>query len=137
MLDRHMGYKVRPAWIWIDEKKQPQNMILGIKNDGAAPVPGILRLYVSDEKQTFKIGGGLAPGTPYQFSHTQAMITLPKNVDWRGLRLSASIEIKSIEYPVTWACREKLNADGSLTLKQTKGLMLGMRKRPDGSYLHP
>jgi hypothetical protein len=41
---------------------------------------------------------------------------------WRGLRLKAELEVKGRCYPVRWACQQKLHADGSLTLRPTKGL---------------
>jgi len=44
------------------------------------------------------------------------MLTLPPGTDWRGLRLKAELEVKGVWYPVTWACRQKTNADESLTL---------------------
>jgi len=36
--------------------------------------------------------------------------------------LKAEIEVKSQRHPVCWACRQKLNEDGSLTLRSTNGL---------------
>jgi hypothetical protein len=38
------------------------------------------------------------------------------------LRLKAEIEVKGQRYPVRWACCQKLNEDGSLTLRPTVGL---------------
>jgi hypothetical protein len=38
------------------------------------------------------------------------------------LRLKAELELKGQRYPVRWACQQKLNADGSLTLRPTNGL---------------
>jgi hypothetical protein len=42
---------------------------------------------------------------------------LPNATDWKGLKLRAEIEVKGIGYPVRWACHQKLNDDGSLTLR--------------------
>jgi len=47
---------------------------------------------------------------------------MPKGTKWKGLWLKAEIEVKGQRYPVRWACRQKLNEDGSLTLRQTVGL---------------
>jgi hypothetical protein len=52
----------------------------------------------------------------------QAKFPLPKGTNWKGLRLKAEIEVKSQRYPVRWACGQKLNDDGSLTLRPTAGL---------------
>jgi hypothetical protein len=48
--------------------------------------------------------------------------TLPKGTNWKGLRLRAEIEVKGQRYPVRWACGQKLNDDGSLTLRPNAGL---------------
>jgi hypothetical protein len=34
------------------------------------------------------------------------------------MKLRADIEVKGVRYPVRWACKQPLNADGSLTLKR-------------------
>jgi len=52
----------------------------------------------------------------------QAQFPLPKGTPWRGLRLKAELEVKGQRYPVRWACQQKLNADGTLTLRPTNGL---------------
>ena len=39
------------------------------------------------------------------------------NLQWEGLRLKAELEIKGVRHPVRWACRQKVNSDGSLTLR--------------------
>ena len=36
---------------------------------------------------------------------------------WKGLKLRAEIEVKGMRCPVRWACHQKLNEDGSLTLR--------------------
>jgi hypothetical protein len=48
--------------------------------------------------------------------------TLPKGTNWKGLRLRAEIGVKGQRYPVCWACGQKLNDDGSLTLRPNAGL---------------
>jgi hypothetical protein len=47
----------------------------------------------------------------------QAQFVLPKETQWKGLNLRAEIEVKGMHYPVCWACHQKLNEDGSLTLR--------------------
>jgi hypothetical protein len=41
---------------------------------------------------------------------------LPQGTQFEGLKLRAEIEVKDMRYPVRWACHQKLNDDGSLTL---------------------
>ncbi len=40
----------------------------------------------------------------------------------QGLRVKAESEMKGQKYPVTWACRQKLEPDGRLTLRETSGV---------------
>ena len=47
---------------------------------------------------------------------------LPKGTKWEGLQLKAELEVKGRRFPVRWACRQKLNDDGSLTLRAAAGL---------------
>lgn len=37
-------------------------------------------------------------------------------------QMKAEIDVKRQRFPVRWACRQKLNNDGSLRLRQTTGL---------------
>jgi hypothetical protein len=45
------------------------------------------------------------------------MLMLPAGAQWEGLRLKGEFEVKGVRYPVRWACRQKVNSDGSLTLR--------------------
>ena len=85
-------------------------------------MPGVLRVSVTSEDGRVNAGGSLDAGYPLPGKVRQAKIALPKGVDWKGLRLKAEIEVKGQRYPVRWACRQKLNLDGSLTLRTTVGL---------------
>jgi len=90
-------------------------------NDGLAAVPGVLRVSVFSEDRQVNVGGCLDAGYPLPGKVRQAKFALPKGT-WEGLRLKAQLEIKGQRYPVHWACRQKLNEDGSLTLRRTNGL---------------
>jgi hypothetical protein len=61
--------------------------------------------------------GCLDAGHPPPGKIRQAQFVLPKGTKWQGLRLKAEIEVKRIRYPVHWACQQKLNENGSLTLR--------------------
>ena len=63
------------------------------------------------------MSGSLDAGYPLPGKVRQAKFALPKGTKWKGLRLKAEIEVKGQRYPVRWACRQKLNEDGSLTLQ--------------------
>ncbi|MFZ0862218.1 MAG: hypothetical protein ABR881_29505 [Candidatus Sulfotelmatobacter sp.] len=47
----------------------------------------------------------------------QAQFILPQGTKWKGLKLRAEIEVKGMRHPVRWAYHQKLNDDGSLTVR--------------------
>ncbi len=116
LLARKIGYRVRPSWIWKFDKAGHQGLVLGMVNDGIAPVPGVLCLTVYNDDRSVQVSGCLDPGYPKPRGVRQAQLILPKGVDWKGLKVKAEIEVKHKLYPVEWACREKVNENGSLTL---------------------
>jgi hypothetical protein len=116
-INRRIGYRVRPSWIWNFNKAGHQGLIFGMVNDGIAAVPGVLRLTVFSEDGVVNVSGCLDAGYPKQTGVRQAMILLPKGVDWKGLRFKIELEVKGQTYPVEMACHQKTNADGSLTLQ--------------------
>ncbi|MBN2008804.1 hypothetical protein JW960_05625 [candidate division KSB1 bacterium] len=121
-LSRRIGYRVRPSWVWQFEKAGHQGIILGMVNDGIAAVPGVLRISIQDENGQVFHSGCLDPGYPKPQGVRQAMLVLPPGVDWKGLRIKAELEVKDVRHPVKWACHQKTNADGTLTLAPTKGV---------------
>jgi len=116
-INRTIGYRVRPSFIWQYSEANHQGLIVGFANDGIASVPGALRVYVATENGSVKVGGSLDPGYPYPGKIRQAQFVLPDSVDWKGLKLMAEIEVKGVQHPVRWACLQKTNPDGSLTLQ--------------------
>ena len=121
-LARSIGYRVRPSWIWTYEEHGYPGLILGLCNDGIAGVPGALRVSVLDRADKILTTGCLDPGYPLPGKVRQAQFPLPKGTPWRGLKLKAKIEVKGQRYPVRWACKQTLNADGTLSLRPTAGL---------------
>ena len=121
-LTKRIGYRVRPSWIWQFEKAGHQGLVFGMVNDGIAAVPGVLRLTVLSDDGKVKVSGCLDPGYPMPQGVRQSMIILPNGVDWKGLKLKAELEVKGVLYPVNWACHQKVNADGTLTLAPTNGV---------------
>lgn len=121
-LARQIGYRVRPSWVWTYNEGGNPGLIVGLVNDGIAGVPGVLRVSVVSEDGKVNVGGCLDAGYPLPGKVRQAKLALPKGTNWKGLRLKAEIEVKGQRYAVRWACQQKLNEDGSLTLRQTTGL---------------
>lgn len=121
-LARQIGYRVRPSWVWTYEENQHPGLIVGFVNDGIAGVPGVLRVSVLSSDGKELVAGGLDAGYPLPGKVRQAKLPLAKGTKWQGLRLKAEIEVKGQRHPVRWACRQKLNEDGTLTLRSTVGL---------------
>jgi hypothetical protein len=118
---RRVGYRVRPSFVWSYSDGPRCGLIVGMANDGIAGVPGVLRLAVTREDGTVLAEGGLDAGYPLPGKIRQAQLVLPAGTAWQGLRLRAEIQVKAMRVPVRWACREKCNEDGSLTLRRNLG----------------
>lgn len=116
-ISRRIGYRVRPTMIWSYEDAGYLGLIVGFANDGIAAVPGVLRVSVQRQDGKTLMSGCLDAGYPLPGKIRQAQFVLPHGTKWQGLRLRAEIEVKGMRYPVPWACHQKLNEDGSLTLR--------------------
>ncbi len=119
-ISRRIGYNVRPSFVWAYEGGNP-GLIVGFANDGIAGVPGVLRVTVAGADGRVYASGGLDAGYPLPGKIRQAQFPLPKGTGWEGLQLKAELEVKGVRHPVRWACRQKTNADGSLTLRRNLG----------------
>jgi hypothetical protein len=116
-INLRIGYSVRPSFIWSYEDAGYTGLIVGFANDGIAGVPGVLRVSVDGGDGKLLRSGCLDAGYPVPGKIRQAQFVLPKGTKWQGLKLRAEIEVKGMRYPVRWACRQRLNDDGSLTLR--------------------
>lgn len=116
-ISRRIGYRVRPSLIWSYEDAGYLGLIVGFANDGIAAVPGVLRVSVETADGKLLQSGCLDAGYPLPGKLRQAQFVLPPGTKWQGLKLRAEIEVKGMRYPVPWACQQKLNDDGSLTLR--------------------
>src|SRR5581483_1494588 len=116
-INRRIGYRVRPSFIWSYEDTGYQGLIIGFANDGIAGVPGVLRVTVETEDGKILKSGCLDAGYPLPGKVRQAQFILPKGTKWQGLKLRAEIEVKGMTNPVRWACHQKLNDDGTLSLR--------------------
>ena len=119
---RCIGYRIRPSWIWHFEKEEHPGLVMGFVNDGITGVPGVLRITVLSTQGQVLASGCLDPGYPLPRGVCQALFMLPKGTDWKGLRIKAELEIKGVRHPLNWACHQKCNSDGTLTLKPTNGV---------------
>lgn len=118
---RRIGYRIYPAFVWAFRRDGADGLVVGLANDGVAAVPGVVRLSILGEDGRVRASGCVDPGYPRPTGIRQAMLMLPAGVGWEGLRLKAELEVKGVRYPLAWACRQKLNDDGSLTLRRNLG----------------
>jgi hypothetical protein len=116
-ISRRIGYRVRPSFIWSYKDEGYVGLIVGFANDGITGVPGVLRVTVESQDGKVLKSGCLDAGYPLPGKIRQAQFVLPNVTDWKELKLRAEIEVKGMRYPVRWACHQKLNDDGSLTLR--------------------
>jgi hypothetical protein len=120
-MEQRLGYRVRPSIIWQRKRYDTMELILGIVNDGVAGVPGILGVYAETPDGRDKVGGNLDAGQPFAGKLRQASIILPKHMDGQQINLRAELEVKGVRLPVRWACHERTNPDGSLTIRLKNG----------------
>jgi len=114
---REIGYRVRPSFLWTFKRDGVPGLVVGLANDGIAAVPGVLRLSVLNKEDKVLVSGCVDPGYPKPTGIHQAMLTLPAGSQWEGLRLRAELEVKGVRYPLRWACRQRVNPDGTLSLR--------------------
>lgn len=114
-LQRRIGYRVRPSWIWQRKRYGTSEIILAISNDGVAGVPGNLRIILEDADGRFKMSGSLDAGHPYGGRIRLCNFILPHGMEGSKMKVRAEIEIKGISRPVRWACAQTLDSDGSIS----------------------
>jgi len=117
-LQRRMGYRVRPAWIWQRKRYGTAELIVGFANRGVAGVPGVLRVTLESPDGKFRSSGSLDAGHPYAGKIRQASFLIPPGMDGQKLILRGEIEGKAgVRRAIRWACAQPLNPDGSLTIQ--------------------
>ena len=119
-MEQRLGYRVRPSLIWQRKRYDTMELIVGIVNDGVAGVPGVLGVYAETLDGRVKVGGNLDAGQPHAGKLRQASIILPKGLEGQQLNLRAELEVKGVRRRVDWACHQKTNPDGSLTIRLKK-----------------
>ena len=117
-LNRVIGYRLRPAWIWTIGETAPTGLVVGLANDGISGVPGVVRLILLDQNGQPVSESTLEAGHPTPHQVRLASLKLPPASDWEGMRLKAELIVKGVNHPIRWACRESVNPDGSIILKR-------------------
>ena len=117
-LQQRMGYRIRPAWIWQRKRWDTEEVIVGVANDGAAGMPGVLRLTLESADGSIKQTGTLDPGQPFAGKVREASLILPPGIGAAELKLTARLETKTnVRRQVQWACAQQLNRDGSFPIR--------------------
>jgi hypothetical protein len=121
-LNRVIGYRIRPAWIWTYGESPHMGLIVGLSNDGISGVPGMLRLTLLDQSGNPVSSATLEAGHPIPHQVKLTRLELPEGVGWEGTRLRAELIVKGLSHPIRWACRESVNPNGSITLTRNSYL---------------
>ncbi len=116
-LHAELGYRVRPAWVWQRKRYKTSELVVSVVNRGVAGVPGVLWLTMTTADGTWKQRGSLDPGQPYGGGNRECSFLLPQGYVGKA-NLSAEIELRPGAFrPITWACDQPLNPDGSISIE--------------------
>ena len=119
-LERRIGYRVRPSWVWQRKRSSTDELVVAFANDGVASVPGVLRVLAETRDGKPLAGGALDAGHPFAGRLRLASFLLPPGMGGSEVRLRAEIEIKGLRRPVRWACAQPPDADGALVVRLKK-----------------
>jgi len=119
-LERRLGYRVRPSWVWQRKRSSTDELVVAFANDGAASVPGVLRVHAETRDGRPLAGGGLDAGHPFAGRLRLASFLLPPGLAGREVRLRAELDVMGTRRPVRWACAQPLEADGALVVRLKK-----------------
>ncbi len=116
-LERRLGYRVRPSWVWQRKREASDELVVAFANDGAASPPGVLRVAAETRDGRRLAGGGLDAGHPHAGRLRLASFRLPRGHAGGQVRLRAELEVKGVRRAVRWACAQPLDADGALVVR--------------------
>jgi hypothetical protein len=127
-LRTNLGYRLRPSWVWQRKRYGTFELIVCVSNRGVAGVPGVLWLRVESPDKGLQLQGALDAGHPHGGSLRQASFLLPAGYSGK-VHLSAQLEVRpGVKKPITWACEQPLNEDGSITVELKAADDRGWRK---------
>ena len=120
-LERRIGYRVRPSWVWQRKREGADELVVAFANDGVGSVPGDAPRVVRDARRR---AGSRAAGSTRAI-RTRAGCGSRRSACRSGLggsevRLRAELEVKGVSRPVRWACAQPLDADGALVVRLKK-----------------
>jgi hypothetical protein len=115
-LERRLGYRVRPSWVWQRKRAGTDELVVAFANDGVASVPGVLRVAAETRAGRPLAAGGLDAGHPFAGRLRLASFRLAPGLAGSEVCLRAEIEVKGVRRPVRWACAQPLDGDGGLVV---------------------
>jgi hypothetical protein len=102
-LQRRMGHRVRPAWIWERKRLGTLELIIAVANDGVAGIPGVLRLVIESADGKFRQSGSLDGGHSHGGKTRQASFLLPRDISGAEIKLRAEMETRGgVRRPIQW-----------------------------------
>ncbi len=112
---------MRPSWIWQRKRCSSDELVVAFANDGAASVPGVLRVARRDRATARRLRAAAST----RAIPSPAACASPRSVCRRGspaseVRLRAELELKGVRRPVRWACAQPLDEDGALVVRLLK-----------------
>jgi hypothetical protein len=120
-LRTNLGYRLRPSWVWQRKRSGTFELIVAVSNRGVAGVPGALWLHLDSPNGNLHLRGSLDRGQPFGGGIREASFLLPRGYA-SPLRLSARLEVRpGVLKPVSWACEQPVNSDGSITIELKPG----------------
>jgi hypothetical protein len=106
-LSAHLGYRIRPGIIWRRKvKDQPEEIVLGLINDGCASAPGVFQITSQfGDRETASID--LSPGFPIPGERMSLVpIKIPEALqdteERITVKLSIALKMKNKVRPVKW-----------------------------------
>jgi hypothetical protein len=119
-LERRLGYRVRPSWVWQRKRSGTDELVVAFTNDGDASVPGVLRVSAETPGGQTLAAGSLDAGHPFAGRLRLASFRLPPGLGGSDVRLRAEIEVKGARRAVRWACAQPLDDDGAFRVRLKK-----------------
>jgi len=123
-IEQSIGYRIRPALVWHRKVLDKEDIVLGLRNDGCSPPPGIItinaRFSDGSDKPVVLPAGEPAPGRLYICS-----IPLERKFDSYGadakIVFSMKIQMRGKTMPVQWAVKKKEESQDNFNLAVQPG----------------
>ena len=118
-IEQYIGYRIRPALVWHRRVSEKEDIVLGLRNDGCSPPPGIITINArfpdGTDHPVVLPAGEPEPGRLQMYT-----IPLQKRIDSFGpdtkIELSMKIQMRGKTMPVQWAVRKDTQQQDNFNL---------------------